>query len=150
MKYNATAGMCQPIYPLQIKPCGGGENRAPDGFSHRPLSFSLDSKMHFGENNATMKDETLLQSLEDAARRLSIKLWYEELRKGEVASHGGIFCLRGERRIIIHRGLPTAERIEVLTDILSGVDLSGIHLPPEVRERLERTAEKKALQAAEA
>ncbi len=106
--------------------------------------------MHFGENVATMKDETLLQSLEDAAERLSIKLSYEELRKGEVASHGGIFWLRGERRIIIHRGLPTAERIEVLTDILSGVDLSGIHLPPEVRERLERAAEKKAPRAAEA
>lgn len=98
-----------------------------------------------------MKDEALLQSLEDAAERLSIKLSYEELRKGEVASHGGIFWLRGERRIIIHRGLPVSERIEVLTDILAGVDFSGIHLLPEVRERLEKAAGRKAPpQAAEA
>lgn len=95
-----------------------------------------------------MNDETLLQSLEDAARRLSIELSYEDLKKGEVASHGGIFWLRGQRRIIIHRGLPVKDRLEVLTEILSGIDSSAVHMPPEARERLERARQKATARAA--
>ena len=99
-------------------------------------SFTLDSKIPFRENIAAMKNETVLQLLEDAAERLDIKLSYEDLRKGEVSTPGGLFLLRGEKRIIIHRGLPPADRVEVLAEILSGVDSTGVHLPPEVRERL--------------
>ncbi|MBE7413750.1 MAG: hypothetical protein HS130_00410 [Deltaproteobacteria bacterium] len=97
-----------------------------------------------------MKDEALLQALEEAAERLSIKLSYEDLRKGEVTARGGIFQLRGETRIIVHRGLPVKDRAEVLTDILSGVDTSSIHLAPGVRERLEKARERAVPRAAEA
>lgn len=85
-----------------------------------------------------MKDETLLTRLEETAERLSIKLGYEDLCKGAVCTHGGIFRLRGEQRILIHKGLDVRDRIEVLTDILSRVDTEGMHLPPDVRDRLER------------
>ncbi len=85
-----------------------------------------------------MKDETLLNILEETAEKLSIKLSYEDLRKGEVATHGGIFILRGEKRIIIHRGLTVSDKVDVLTDILSEVDTEGVHLPPDVRERISR------------
>ncbi|MBW7957271.1 MAG: hypothetical protein H3C68_05190 [Deltaproteobacteria bacterium] len=97
-----------------------------------------------------MKDEALLQTLEETAERLSIKLSYEDLRKGEVTARGGIFQLRGERRIIIHKGLPVKDRAEVLIDILSGVDTSSIHLPPALRERLEKARERALPRAAEA
>jgi hypothetical protein len=83
-----------------------------------------------------MDDDALLNALEQTAARLSIKLAYDDLRKGEVSTPGGIFMLRGERRIIIHRGLSTRERAEVLADILSDVDTEDVHLPPDVRERL--------------
>lgn len=85
-----------------------------------------------------MKDETLLTKLEETAEKLSIKLGYEDLCKGAVYTYGGIFTLRGEQRILIHKGLNVRDRIEVLTDILSGIDTEGLHLPPDVRERLER------------
>jgi len=85
-----------------------------------------------------MKDEALLEFLEEAAERLSIKLGYEDLRKGEVATPGGIFMLRGERRILIHKGLSVEDKVDCLSDILSNLDLEGIHLPPEVRERLDK------------
>lgn len=85
-----------------------------------------------------MKDETFLNILEETAEKLSIKLTYEDLRKGEVATHGGIFVLRGEKRIIIHKGLTIRDKIDVLADILSDVDTEGIHLPPDVREKLQR------------
>jgi len=113
-------------------------------------SFTLDSKIPFRENIAAMKNETVLQLLEDAAERLDIKLSYEDLRKGEVSTPGGLFLLRGEKRIIIHRGLPPADRVEVLAEILSGVDSTGVHLPPEVRERLEKARLKLVPEAARA
>ncbi|MBI1910532.1 MAG: hypothetical protein HYS21_00860 [Deltaproteobacteria bacterium] len=95
-----------------------------------------------------MKDEALLALLEEATEKLSIKLGYENLRKGEVISHGGIFVLRGEKRILIHNGLTIKDKIEVLLDILTGLDTEGVHLPPEVRERIEAARRHKhALQA---
>lgn len=83
-----------------------------------------------------MKDEALLTLLEESAAKLSIKLGYEDLRKGEVATPGGLFLLRGEKRILIHKGLTVKDKIEVLTDILSGLNIEEVHLPPEVRERI--------------
>ncbi len=90
-----------------------------------------------------MKDETRLEILEDTARKLSIKLSYEDLRKGVVDTQGGIFRLRDERRIIIHKNLSIAEKIDVLLDILSGLDTEGIHLPPDVRESIEGVRKKR-------
>ncbi len=87
--------------------------------------------------NRKMKDTTILTTLEEAAEKLSIKLSYDDLRKGEVATDGGICTLKGVRRILIHKGLTTGERIDVLVDILSAVDTDGVHLPPEVRDRLD-------------
>ncbi len=90
-----------------------------------------------------MKDEARLVILEDTARRLSIKLSYEDLKKGEVDTHGGIFRLRDERRIIIHKNLSLAEKVDVLLEILSGLDTDGVHLPPDVRESIEGVRKKR-------
>jgi len=84
-----------------------------------------------------MKAELLLEKLEDTARRLSIKVDYDDLQKGEVRTRGGLFTLKGEQRIIIHRKLPAGERAEVLLGILSKLDTDGVHLPEAVRKRLE-------------
>ncbi len=84
-----------------------------------------------------MKDEELLTSLEEAAAKLGIKLDYEDLRKGEVVSHGGLFVLRGEKRILIHRGLCVKDKTSVLLEILSGLDTESVHLPPNIRHRIE-------------
>lgn len=96
-----------------------------------------------------MKDETLLQALEEATAQLSIKLSYEDLRKGDVATPGGMFMLRGEKRIIIHRGLILRDRIDVLADLLSELDTESIHLAPEVRARLDRASEKRSIKPAQ-
>ncbi len=83
--------------------------------------------------------------LEETVARLSIKLDYDDLRKGEVNTHGGTFVLRGKRHILIHKNLSLKEKVEVLTDILAGMDTEGVHIPPEVREKIEearRAAEK--------
>lgn len=96
-----------------------------------------------------MKDDSLLQALEEAAARLDIKLSYEDLLKGVVATHGGMFMLRGEKRIIIHKGLHPKDRIDLLAEILAGVDTEGVHLAPEVRDRIEKAREKTAQRQAQ-
>ncbi|MFQ5442895.1 MAG: hypothetical protein ACE5EB_09280 [Thermodesulfobacteriota bacterium] len=84
-----------------------------------------------------MKDDQVLEKLEEAARRLSIQLGYEDLRKGEVNTHGGLFLLKGEKHILIHKGLSTKDKIDVLSRALSTLDTEGIHLPEAIRKRLE-------------
>jgi len=91
-----------------------------------------------------MKDEMILPILEETAEKLSVKVSYDDLRKGEVNTPGGSFLLKGERRIIIHKKLDTHEKVDILMELLSEMDFEGIHLPPEIRERFERIRAKKA------
>jgi len=84
-----------------------------------------------------MKDELLLEKLEETAGRLQIKVDYDNLHKGEVRTNGGIFILKGEERILIHKKLSTKERVGVLLRLLSNLDTEGLHLPDGVRKRLE-------------
>lgn len=93
---------------------------------------------------SAMKDDTLLHALEEAATRLDIKLSYEDLLKGVVATHGGMFLLRGEKRIIIHKGLQVRDKIELLAELLAAVNTEAIHLAPEVRDRIEKARLKAA------
>lgn len=85
-----------------------------------------------------MKDEEILSLLEDAAKRLSIDLNYDDLKKGEINTHGGAFVLKGKRHILVHKHLTTGEKIDVLTQILSQFDTEAVHLPPHIREMLEK------------
>lgn len=84
-----------------------------------------------------MKNEQILSMLEETAEKLSVKLTYENLHVGEVNTTGGICQLKGEQRMIVHKGLSVKEKIEVLTDLLSTLDTEGVHLAPGVRERLD-------------
>jgi hypothetical protein len=90
------------------------------------------------DNIYCVKDEALLTILEQTVARLSIKLDYDDLRKGEVNTPGGAFVLRGKRHIIIHKNLSVKEKVEVLIEILAGLDTEGVHIPPEVRERIDQ------------
>jgi hypothetical protein len=85
-----------------------------------------------------MKDEIILPLLEEAAEKLSVKVYYDDLRKGEVNTPGGSCMLRGERRIIIHKKLYTREKVDILMELLSEMDFEGVHLPLEIRERLDK------------
>lgn len=84
-----------------------------------------------------MRKEELLSILEDTAEKLSIRLSYENLHRGEINTTGGICQLRGEHRMIIHKGLTVREKIDIITDLLSQVDTDGVHIAPGVREKIE-------------
>lgn len=85
-----------------------------------------------------MKDETILPLLEEAAEKLSVKVYYDDLRKGEINTPGGSCVLKGERRIIIHKKLYIREKVDILMELLAEMDFEGVHLPVEIRERLDR------------
>lgn len=85
----------------------------------------------------TMKDDLLLEKLEETAGRLSIKVDYDDLHKGEVRTNGGLFTLKGEERILIHKKLSTKDRVGVLLRLLADLDTEGLHLPDTVRKRIE-------------
>lgn len=80
----------------------------------------------------------MLPLLEEAAEKLSIKVSYDDLRKGEVNTSGGSCVLKGEKRIIIHKKLHTREKVDILMELLAEMDFEGIHLPVEIRESLDR------------
>lgn len=86
-----------------------------------------------------MKEQDLLNLLEEAFQKLSIRLDYEDLRKGEVNTDGGMFMLKGEKRVLVHKGLSVEDKVEVLTRVLARMDTESLHLPPAVRKRLEGT-----------
>ena len=58
-----------------------------------------------------MKDDALLAILEQTAEKLSIKLDYDDIRKGDVVSYGDSFILRGERHILIDKKLNDREKV---------------------------------------
>jgi len=80
----------------------------------------------------------ILPLLEEAAEKLSIKIHYDDLRKGEINTSGGTCVLKGEKRIIIHKKLHTREKVDVLMELLSEMDFESIHLPTEIREKLDK------------
>lgn len=84
-----------------------------------------------------MKEHELLELLERSIEKLSIKLNYDDLKKGEINTHGGAYVLRGERFITVHKHLSPSEKIDILFEVLSEVETEEVHLPPEVRRRLE-------------
>ena len=87
-----------------------------------------------------MKDNELLELLEETAEKLSVRLEYDDLKKGEIDTHGGSFLLRGARHILIHKHLTVAEKVDVLTELLSQMDTEAIQLVPELRTRLKGAA----------
>ena len=99
-----------------------------------------------------MKDDALLTILEQTAEKLSIKLDYDDIRKGDVVSYGDSFLLRGERHILIDKKLNDKEKGELLVEILAKFDIEDIHLPPEIRAMIdsERELEQEKREKAEA
>ncbi len=83
-----------------------------------------------------MNETTILQNLEAIAEKLDIKVNYENLRKRHVFSKGGFCRLKEDKIVIIDTTLNLSEKIDVLADALSQLDLEDIYMPPAVRKIL--------------
>ena len=89
-----------------------------------------------------MNETTILQNLEAIAEKLDIKVNYENLRKRHVFSKGGYCRLKEDKIVIIDTTLNLSEKIDVLADALSQLDLEDIYMPPAVRKILDRKSTK--------
>jgi len=88
-----------------------------------------------------MKDDKLVQALEEVAGMLGVKVNYERIIKNPVRQpKGGLCRVDGEPRIIIHSKLTDAEKVQVLIESLRQFDLDGIFIAPEVRQAIEGVA----------
>jgi len=87
-----------------------------------------------------MKPEVLLELLESAAERLTVRVSYEPLQTSVV--HGGLCRVKGEYRIIVDKRASAEERVTTLATALAQVakltqqDAVTLTLPPKVREVL--------------
>lgn len=86
----------------------------------------------------TMNETTILQNLEAIAEKLNIKVNYENLRKRHVFSKGGFCRLKEDKIVIIDNTLNLSEKIDVLADALSQLDLEDMYMPPAVRKIIDR------------
>ncbi len=85
-----------------------------------------------------MKDEKLVESLEEVASSLGVRVNYEKIRKHTARQpKGGLCIVKGEPRIIVHRPLGVSEKVQVLIESLQGYDLESVYMTPEVRQAFE-------------
>ena len=88
-----------------------------------------------------MKDDKLVESLEELAASLGVKVNYEKIKKHTARQpKGGLCVVKGEPRIIVHRALNPSERVQVLIESLQGYDLENVYITPEVRQAIEGVA----------
>lgn len=94
-----------------------------------------------------MKIADQLTLLEETISKLNITLEYDDLKKGVVNSLGGYFTHKGKERILVHKTLIPAERIDVLIGIiaeLENLDISALGLPQSIVASIESHRAKKA------
>ena len=89
-----------------------------------------------------MKPEAMLQELEAAAEKLSVRVSYEAF--GHSVSGGGLCRVKGELRVIIDKRATAQERVATLAEALSSLDCSQVFLTPSVREVVDYYAAKTA------
>ncbi|OGW61729.1 MAG: hypothetical protein A2V83_08615 [Nitrospirae bacterium RBG_16_64_22] len=84
-----------------------------------------------------MKIDDLAQELEEVARKLSVRVSYEDLRWEGPGGKGGSCRVHDERRIIINKALNKEDRALILARELGKFPLEEISVPPRVREFIE-------------
>ena len=85
-----------------------------------------------------MKLEPVLEELEGAAEKISVRVRYETI--AAAVGTGGLCKIRGEYRVIIDKRASTMERVATLARSLSRLDTSGVFLSPLARQTIDRYA----------
>jgi hypothetical protein len=85
-----------------------------------------------------MKQEVMLELLENAADQLSIKVSYEPLQTSGISNalRGGLCRVKGAYRVIIDKRATAEERVTTLATALATFDTTELELAQEVRDLL--------------
>ena len=95
------------------------------------------------ETRLSLKDETIIDYLEELAEKLDVKIRYEAIQQEDDLPYmaGGLCLLRGEYVLIINSKASLKERMNTLAMALKHFDLSQIYVRPVLRELLDRIPE---------
>jgi hypothetical protein len=89
----------------------------------------------------------LEEALLEVARRAGVQIRKERFDPGifgQAGRRGGLCLVGGARVILLDTQLTTIERVGVLCEALSGLDLEPISMLPIVRERIDLCARRRA------
>jgi hypothetical protein len=87
-------------------------------------------------------NQVKLETLENAAAVLGVKVSYEALQAGLGA--GGLCRVKGQYRIIIDKRAQVGEQLATLAQGLARVDATGVELPPAVQNLLRQYSIRRA------
>jgi hypothetical protein len=80
-----------------------------------------------------MEPEKAYEHLVKIAEQLNISVRCDDLRQSGFAVRSGLCKIRGERVFIMDTAKNTAEKVRLLADCLSQMNLEGIYVLPAVR-----------------
>ncbi len=80
--------------------------------------------------------DRLLERMEQAATDLGLEVRYENISKPGYA--GGLCRVKDQWVVILNKGAPSDEKVEVLASSLATRDTEGVFLPPDVRELVDK------------
>lgn len=86
-----------------------------------------------------MEPEKTYQYLEDLAEKLGVSIRYEDLSCSEHTAKSALCRVKGRYLYIMDTSKDLTERIRLLSQCLSQMDLEGIYIVPAIRELLERS-----------
>lgn len=84
-----------------------------------------------------MKEEIILQQLEDLANKLGITVRHETVSVEESSGAGGLCRLKGEYVLILYSQASGQEKIRIVVEALKQFPLNDIYIKPALRELLE-------------
>jgi hypothetical protein len=94
-----------------------------------------------------VEPKAMEDALLDVASRAGVTVRTEAFDPAVFASvqkRGGLCWVGGRAVLLVDVGLSVIERVGVLADGLSGLDVDAISMPPAVRARIEKSAKKRA------
>ncbi len=87
-----------------------------------------------------MDEQTIIDQLEELAKRFGIQIRYEPIRQDEdfVRVVGGLCLLRREYVLIIDSKAAMRDKIRTFAEALKHFDLDQIYIKPAIRELLDK------------
>jgi len=84
-----------------------------------------------------MEPEKTYQYLENLAEQLGISIRYDDLSYSELPATSGLCKVRGRYFYIMDRSKSLSDKIKLLSQCLSQIDLDGVYVLPAIRKLLD-------------
>jgi len=84
-----------------------------------------------------MEADRLYQQLENLAEQLGISIQYDDLSRSGPPATSGLCVVKGKKLYIMDRSQSLSEKIRLLSECLSQMDLNGVYVLPAIRKLLE-------------